>query len=108
MFPYRGFKTQGGMPEASLRKTMVKPNFWRFAVHARGEIYIVFDEGSDFQVENNQFRQPGPKIGKNLISKTYLFEHLVFKHPLYTPPWIPIKPYKTKCVFLPSTVKTRI
>ena len=58
---------QGGMPEASLRKTMVKPNFWRFAVHARGEIHIVFDEESDFQVENSQLRQPGPKIGNNLI-----------------------------------------
>ena len=54
------FKQQGGMPEASLRKTMVKPNFWRFAVHARGETYSVFDEASDFQVEDSQFRQPGP------------------------------------------------
>ena len=58
------------MPEARLRKIMVKSNFWRFAVHARGEIYIVFDEDSDFQVENSQFRQPGPKIGENLIKKT--------------------------------------
>ena len=58
------------MPEASLRKTMVKPNLGRFAVHAQGEIYIVVDEESDVQVENNQFRQPGPKIGKNLMLKT--------------------------------------
>ena len=61
------------MPEASLRKTMAKPNFWRFAVHARGEIYIVFHEESVFQVENSQFRQPGPNIGKNLIFKNLMF-----------------------------------
>ena len=67
------------MPEASLRKTMVKSNFWRLAVHARGEIYIVFDDESVFQVENSQFRQPGPNIGKNLISKTNVFENLVFE-----------------------------
>ena len=61
------------MPEASLRKTMVKPNFWRFAVHARGEIYIAFDEESDLQVEKNQVRQPGPKIEENLIKKHLFF-----------------------------------
>ena len=61
------------MPEASLRKTMIKPNFWRFAVHAGGELYIVFHEESDFQVENIQFRQPGPKIGENLIFKNLFF-----------------------------------
>ena len=60
------------MPEASLRKTMVKPNFWRLAVHAQGEIYVVFDEESDFQVENSQFRQPGPNIGKNLMFKNLI------------------------------------
>ena len=61
------------MPETSLRKTMEKPNFWRFPVHARGEIYTVFDEESDFQIENSQFRQPEANIWKNLI-----FENLVF------------------------------
>ena len=61
---YRVFLKQGGMPETSLRKTMESLYFWRFPVHARGEIYSVFDEESDFQVENSQFRQPGQKIWK--------------------------------------------
>ena len=63
------------MPEIGLGKTMEKPNFWRFAVHTRGEIYTVFDEESEFQVENSQFRQPGPKIWKNLILQ-YLLNKL--------------------------------
>ena len=67
------FLKQGGMPETSLRKTMEELIVWRFPVHARGEIYTVFDEESDFQVENSQFRQPGPKIWKNLIFKNLVF-----------------------------------
>ena len=46
----------------------------RFPVQSRGEIYTVFDEESDFQVENSQFRQPGPKMWKNLILKNLVFE----------------------------------
>ena len=57
------------MPETSLRKTVEKPNFWRLPVDAGGEIYTVFDEESDFQVENNQFRRQRLKIWKNLIFK---------------------------------------
>jgi len=65
------------MPETSLRKTMEKLNFWRFPVHAQGEIYTVFDEESNFQVEHSQFRQPGPKKLKNLIFKSPIFVILV-------------------------------
>ena len=64
-------KKQGGLPETSLRKTIETPMLWRFPVHARGDIYTVFHEESDFQVENSQFRQPGPTIWKNLIKTIY-------------------------------------
>ena len=64
------------MPETSLGKTMEKLICWRFPVHARGEIYTVVHEESDFQVENNKFRQPGPNIWKQL-----LFEDLILKYP---------------------------
>ena len=57
------------MPDTSLRKTMKKYICWRSPVHARGEIYKVFDDESDFQIENSQFRQPGPNIWKNLVLK---------------------------------------
>ena len=70
------------MPETSLRTTMEKPNFCRFPVHARGEIYTVFDEESDFLVENSQFRQPGPNIWKSLIFYNRVFYVLVLKRPL--------------------------
>ena len=40
---------------------MEKPNFWRFPVHARGEIYTVFDEESDFQVKDAGIRRPEGK-----------------------------------------------
>ncbi len=53
------------MPEISLGKTMEKPNFWKLPVDAGGEIYTVFDEESDVQVENKQFRHQGQKYGKN-------------------------------------------
>jgi len=56
------------MPESSIRNTMENLKFWRFPVHARGERDTVFDEESDFQVENSQLRQPGPK-SKNLTFK---------------------------------------
>ena len=57
------------MPETSLGKSMDKPSFWGSAASTGGEIYTVFDEESDFQVKNWQFRQPEAKItvGKNLI-----------------------------------------
>ena len=55
------------MPEISLAKTMGKPNFWKLPVHSGGEIYTVFDEESDFQVENEQLRHQRSKIWKNLI-----------------------------------------
>ena len=45
------------MPEISLRKTVGKPNFWKLPVHSGDEIYTVFDEESDVQVENEQFRR---------------------------------------------------
>ena len=54
------------MPEISLGKTVGKPIFWKLPVYPGGEIYSAFDEESDFQGENSQFRQPGPKIWKNL------------------------------------------
>ena len=73
------------MPEISLGKTMEKPIFWKLPVHPGGEIYTVFDEESEFQVENSQFRQPGPKIWKNLIFKNLVFFILVFKTSLYDP-----------------------
>ena len=38
---YFFLKKQGGMPETSLRKTVEKPNFWRFPVHPRGK-YLQF------------------------------------------------------------------
>ena len=58
--------------QTSLRKTVEKHNFWRFPIHVWGEIYKVFDEESDFQVENSQFRQPGPNIWKKPnFQKTY-------------------------------------
>ena len=66
------------MPEISLGKTMKKPIFWKLPVHPGGEIYTVFDEESEYQVENSQFRQPGPKIWKNLI-----FKNLVFLNPSF-------------------------
>ena len=66
------------MPEIGLGKTMKKPNFWRFPVHAGGEIYTVFDEESVFQVENKQFRHQRSKIWKNLIFKNLIFYILVF------------------------------
>ena len=75
------------MPETSLRKTMDKPNFWRFPVHARGEIYTVVDEESDFQIEHSKFRQPGPKIWKNLIFKNLVFFNPSFlNRPVYYKP----------------------
>ena len=70
---------QRGMPETSLRKTMDQPNCWRFPVYARVEIYAAVDEESDFQFENRQFRQPGPKIWKNLDSQIIYFE--LYPHP---------------------------
>ena len=44
-----------------------------------GEIYTVFDEESDFQVKNSQFRRLGSKARerKNLVKKT-MFKILVF------------------------------
>ena len=55
------------MPEIGLGKTMEKPNVWRLPVDAGGEIYTVFDEESDFQVENNQFRRQRLKTWNNII-----------------------------------------
>ena len=55
------------MPEINLRKTMEKPSFWKLPVHPGGEIYTVFDEESDYQVENEQFRRQSSKQWKNLI-----------------------------------------
>ena len=72
------FEKQGGMPEISLGKTMEKPIFRKLPLHPGGEIYTVFDEESDFQVENAQFGQPGSKIWKNLI-----FKNLVCFHPSF-------------------------
>ena len=71
------------MPEIGLGKSMKTLNFWRFPVHAGGEIYTVFDEESVFQVENRQFRHQRSKIWKNLIFKNLVFYILVFKKPLY-------------------------
>ena len=62
------------MPEINLRKTMEKPSFWKLPVGAGGEIYTVFDEESDFQVENEQFRHPGAKNWKNQILKIHFFD----------------------------------
>ena len=50
------------MPEIGLGKTMKKISFGRFPGHAGGEIYIVFDEESVFQVEIEQFRRYRPNI----------------------------------------------
>ena len=61
------------MPEINLRKTMEKPSFWKLTVGAGGEIYTVFDEESDFQVENEQFRRQRSKIWKNLVFKNPSF-----------------------------------
>ena len=61
------------MPEINLRKTMEKPSFWKLPVGAGGEIYTVFDEESDFQVENEQFRRQRSKIWKNLVLKNPSF-----------------------------------
>ena len=55
------------MPETSLGKSMDKPSFGGSAASTGGEIYTVFDEESDFQVENNQFGQPGQNLWKNLV-----------------------------------------
>ena len=63
------FKNKGACPRPAAAKTMGKPSFRKLPVHPGGEIYTVFDEESDFQVGNEQFRQPGPKIWKNLILK---------------------------------------
>ena len=68
------------MPETSLRKTMETYFFLRFPVW--GEIYTVFDEESNFQVENSQFRQPGQNIHKHMISKHIIFDILVLKAPV--------------------------
>ena len=54
------------MPETSLRKTTEKPNVCKFPVHARGEIYTVFDEESDFQVKNKQILEPEGKNKEKL------------------------------------------
>jgi len=53
---YREVLKLGGMPEINLTKTMEKPSFWKLSVHSGGEIYTVFDEESDFKVENEQFK----------------------------------------------------
>ena len=71
------------MPEISLGKTMGKPIFRELPVHPGGETYTVFDEESDFQVENEQFRRQRSEIWKNLIKKILVFNILVFKHSLY-------------------------
>ena len=61
------------MPETSLGKSMDKPSFGGSAASTGGEIYTVFDEESDFQVENNQFGQPGQNLWKNLVFKILVF-----------------------------------
>ena len=48
----RGLKNKEAYPKPALENNMDKQHFRRFPVHARGEMYIVFDEESDFQVEN--------------------------------------------------------
>ena len=47
---------------------MEKPTFWKLPVHPGGEIYTVFDEESDFQVEKCQFLEPE---GKNKAVAEY-------------------------------------
>ena len=56
---------------------------WRFPVHARGEIYTVVDEESDCDVENRQFRQPGPKQRKNLLFRNPMVDIQFLNKPLY-------------------------
>ena len=41
---------------------MKKHNFWRFPVHAGGEIYTVFDEESESEVENLEILHPDLEI----------------------------------------------
>ena len=61
------------MPEPSLRQIMDKRMFWRFLVYAQGEIYAVFDDESDFQIESNKIQATGPNIWKNLILTNLMF-----------------------------------
>ena len=47
-------------------------------VHSGGDIYTVFDEESDFQIENEQFRRQSTNIWKNLIFPNPSFLYLSF------------------------------
>ena len=52
-------KTGGSNPKTS--KTRISLFNWKFPEVLGGEIYIVFDEESEFEVKIDQFGRPGAK-----------------------------------------------
>ena len=55
------------MPKARPEKTTGTTTFRDLPVHPVGELYSVFDEGSDAQIENDQFSRQRSKIWKNIV-----------------------------------------
>ena len=61
------FKNKEACPRPASEKPWENLVFRELPAHPGGEIYTVFDEESDVQVENEQFRHQRSKTWKNLI-----------------------------------------